>query len=149
MAGVASLEDVGPTLLSLMGLPKLPEATGRDLSNSARTGDPVVGPALLNFQGHVALRAASWKLIANLKTKHIAHYDLELDPGEQRPANDHPKTRERIQRVMHRFRTARDHARSLEWTATGPVELDPGTLERLRSLGYLNGDEPAARSEPE
>jgi arylsulfatase A-like enzyme len=85
-----SLIDVGPTLLSLAGLPPLEGAQGHDLS-------PGIFEGRLDLDRHVFIEAIpprrgyqaavvtrQHKLIEEAKARSFALYDLAADPGETR-----------------------------------------------------------------
>ncbi len=66
------------------------------------------------------------KILVDRETGETRCFDLAVDPGEQRP----------LAGMGDRWDTLRE---SLATRATGsPEELDPETLRRLRSLGYLH-----------
>lgn len=81
---LVGLADLGPTLLSALGLEPLPGATGRSLLE--RTWSP----RALAFETHapqapddqVALRDSSNKLVFRPLSGEWELYDLDLDPGE-------------------------------------------------------------------
>jgi hypothetical protein len=88
---LASLIDVGPTLLDLLGLPDraAPSAAGESRGDGA-TGRSLLEPRprLVRFftdQGltQSALRDGRWKLIAEQPSGRTRLYDLARDPGER------------------------------------------------------------------
>lgn len=134
--GVASLDDVAPTLLGLAGLPPLPEAQGRDLSGLLAEGGAVEGEVLSELHTKSVLRGPGWKVLLDTRTGYAVHYDLEADPGEQDPQPARRVAPEKLARLTGRLREAAQHADALSWSDEDAVQLDEYTLQRLRALGY-------------
>jgi len=139
--GVVALDDVGPTLLGLAGLPGLDEATGADLSGALRAGGEGIGLEKLAAlpDGRVALRGPGWKVVKDRRSGYAVYYDLVADPGEQSPAPARQVAPEAYARLEALFGEAEATADALPREADGDaVELDDRTKERLRALGYLD-----------
>jgi len=138
IAGVVGLEDVAPTLLGLLGLSPLPEATGKDLSTALREGRAVTRPQLLQFGLQRALRGVDWKVAYRGNIADAVYYDLKRDPLEQAPQPAADAAPKRLGRLRNRLSRAHALAESLHWDAAAPVELDDATGDRLRELGYID-----------
>jgi len=137
IGGVASLEDVAPTLLALIGAPPLPEATGRNLATHVRSGRAAKRPVLLNLEKMVALRGPSWKVIAPGEGGPPLYYDLEEDPEERDPRPARRVAPGALRELRRRMATELARARSLHWEGSGPAELEPDLQEKLEELGYI------------
>ena len=148
----ASLVDVAPSVLALLGQGVPEDLDGRDLAPLWR-GTPPADWADRRFfaeadhngalrDGVRAVRAGSWKLVADRSAASARLFDLADDPGERRDVSD-----------AHAARAA-DLARELDAFAAQPPVAEPEALgepsreevERLKALGYLQRQE--ARSEP-
>jgi len=146
---VAHITDIAPTLLSLASLPPMPHARGRDLTPLLRanpapwTETPVLSELLnpLVTGRQMALRTKRWKLARLIDTGHVTMFDLEKDPGEQRPLSepDFLLPPEEVAALL------KSTARKLQEAARllpVPVKRDTPpipemTESHLRSLGYL------------
>jgi tetratricopeptide (TPR) repeat protein len=146
------LMDVAPTILEFAGVPEPPEFQGHSLmeflrSGASKTARDVYSESLyphkrFGCSSLQALRTGRYKYIDAPKPE---LYDLATDPGEtqnlypQRPSLALAE-KEKLASLRARFR--RHH----------PLErmtLDPGTIARLRSLGYVvgsSGDSQSAES---
>ena len=133
---VTGLVDVSPTLLELAGIEPLADASGisrvLELHGGARRHER---PVLLFIEKTQGIRGRTWKLLRRSDGQTF-YYDLERDPGEQAPETAAP-SREKMALLTERLKRERSLARQLQWSDSEPVELDPGTLERLGELGYL------------
>ncbi len=138
----ASLVDVLPTLLGLLGVEPPPGLPGRDLrpalAGRRLAAEPLYSESLF---GRLTCRWSSlrawvsedWKLVQGSE---IELFDLEKDPGELRNlAKQEPQRLERMQGALHA--ALRKMAPSGD-TAKGAT-LSPEQEERLRSLGYAGG----------
>jgi arylsulfatase A-like enzyme len=143
---LASLVDVAPTALHLLGLPPAPEFTGQNLlPGRALPAQPVRQAVFGETGGRIhSVRTREWRLVSNPERFHpdapggvypigeTELYDLRNDPGER-----------------HNLAEARpDLVRALsaqigEWKRLhlrprGPeTKMEPEALEELRALGYL------------
>ena len=80
---VASLIDVAPTLMALLGLPAPASWQGRSLLQPPAAGEPVA--RFLTDHGllQLGLRHGPWKFIDEVETGRGRLFDLRSDPGEQ------------------------------------------------------------------
>jgi arylsulfatase A-like enzyme len=137
IGGVASLEDVAPTLLGLMGAPPLAEAGGRNLSQRVREGRSTEAPVLLNLGEAAALRGSTWKVIA-IPGRPAAYFDLEIDPGERSPQLARRAAPDRILELRQRMGAEAQRGDLLPSSENQPAEIGPELREKLRRLGYLD-----------
>ena len=132
---VASLVDVAPTVLALLGLEGGIEAQGRDLSAGWRDPTPDPGRTIFSEadwmnevpEAYRMARDPRYKLIRETRSGRSWLYDLETDPGERSPIDD-PSIRERLAAELD---ATKDGASP---EAAAPL-ADP-ELERLKALGY-------------
>ncbi len=161
------LIDVTPTILDLVGVPPEGLMQGRSLAALVRgeadsgagsvmaarlperTPPPPGGGIPENRTTTLAWIDASWKLIyrpdgPSVGLKRTELYDRRSDRGEKHDVSTlHPEVVERLVAEVRRWWDGQKEVRGL----LGPSKkttLDPATLERLRSLGYLGGGKPAA-----
>lgn len=146
VGGLATLEDIAPTILELLGLPIPETAQGLSLVPLILRGEAVrqemVSQDKIRRSRH-ALIADGYKLIYDFAGGAVELYDLEGDPGETRNLSaGHPQRTAALQRrllaqvaentrLAERFRAQSDGAL-----------LSEREQESLRALGYL--DEPQA-----
>lgn len=152
-ASVVSLISVAPTLLSIAGVPRDDDGfRGRDLLQLVGNGpvsddaEPVIVAVRINRKKffapwkaergdlNIALREGSFKAIANIDIGTVELYDLDTDPGEQDDiASEHPDDAARLGAFaagwLARFESGGEADAS---------RLDDETLDRLRSLGYVD-----------
>jgi arylsulfatase A-like enzyme len=152
--GTASLLDVLPTALSLLGMGVRPDdLDGLDLSASMTSGErPVEGGREmllhLDFRGghYLALRTDAEKLILGRGPYRKQVFDLRADPGETVNLLDReppPSFRNLAEHVVAEHNRLASRA--------FPVELDQdreGTREALAALGYLGTGQRDAREIP-
>jgi choline-sulfatase len=152
----ARLIDIAPTVLDLLGVPKLPAASGRSLA-PILGGQPLPpAPAYVETQlpwrffgwsPLAAIRFDGWKLVAAPRPE---LFDLADDPGEARNLladGQQAGARERA-------RTLREMLRGME--AQGPLAAsgaaggtdDPEALAKLQALGYLGAGAGTAAPPP-
>jgi len=142
--GDASVIDILTTSLELLGIDD-PEAGARDgidlrrlIAQPDAPGKAAYAESLvpmLNFGwGELrALRGGGWKYIQAPRPE---LYDLANDPGETRNLlADEPQRAETMRAQLERI-TGDDDPSVF---ASGALPVDPATIERLRSLGYLSG----------
>lgn len=154
-----SIIDVMPTVLALAGLPTPPEALGRDLSPLLRgerateaAGSTVFAELTVFGKSYDlklrALRTPQYKAILELPASggtlpRGVVYDLSTDPGEQRPVGaERPDLAQTAAQQLDEMMTwSESYARRLPQRAGGGVPPDLGSIrDRLRALGYLDGD---------
>lgn len=142
----ASLVDVAPTVLGLLGIPSLPQFQGQDLlPRRALPARPVRTTAFSETHGTIyALSTAEWRFIYNPGKLHPAApggpypigevelYRLPDDPREQR--NLAP-SRPDLVRVL----TGEVVAWKTRYAGgqRPQRDVDPQTAEELRALGYV------------
>ena len=132
---LVSNQDITPTLLGLLGIPDEHERQGRDLSAVLTDAEPCAGQSLLATTVSAkyadpppidhALRTHRYKRVVSASGA-VSCFDLESDPGENRPIADCPPEFEDVM------------TRMLDGQA-GPIapRTDDKTMEALRSLGYV------------
>jgi len=137
IGGVASREDLAPTLLGLLGAPPLPEATGRDLSEQVKSGSaPEEVPVLLNLEKTAALRGLDWKVIRWGDGSPPSYYDLSEDPDEQSPMPASEFAPHRLKALKQRMIAELTRAKTMPRKGSKPVELSPEMRRKLTALGY-------------
>ena len=138
--------DLAPTLLELLGLPgSLGE--GRSLLPLLDRGSDSQGskPGLLAYSESLyAELNLGWSSVYGLETEAYRLilgpepelYDMRADPGEERDLADaHPATVKELNRQLDESMPSGDPS-----GASGDrIELDPESMEQLRSLGYMAG----------
>lgn len=142
------LVDVAPTVLQASGLSVPPAMQGESLL-------PTLGAARGDRPAYAEttypLRAFGWSALASWRADRFLYveaprrelYDLASDPGAARNiADQRALVAERIGAELASFR---NRTRAGGDTEDGP-KLDPATLERLASLGYVAGGAPSAPS---
>ena len=143
------LIDVAPTLLEFAGIPVPPEFQGRSLMELLRPGGSKtprdVYSETLYPQKHFgcsalqALRSGRYKYIDAPKPE---LYDLASDPGESRNIySQHASIA-----LAEKEKLASLRARLRRQNPIPQRMLDPGTLARLRSLGYVVGSADNSKS---
>lgn len=168
IAEPASLLDLVPTLLELLGLPIEGVVQGQSLvpllrGQSFRRNGHVAASKLArkNPQGFVpenatdsfALLDGRWKLIYRSQARRAGLSPIELyarpeDPHEKsNVAGRFPQEAARLEAEMRQWIAAQDQVRPLIGRGR-PATLDPKAIERLRSLGYIGGSAPPASSPP-
>jgi len=139
-----SIVDIAPSLLGAAGITPAKPLPGYDLARHWQKGD-VSGslraiyaqsaPAM-NGDWLRAVRRGRYKLIINTKLGTRALYDLRADPAEtQNLAESRPDLTQELAALLDDFeRRHPDPEREPEF------EIDEGTRERLRALGYTEQD---------
>jgi len=140
--------DLAPTLLELLNLPQdlgegrsLVPLIGKDDESSSGKGEP--GPISYSESLYARLNLG-WSPVRGLETE--THrlilgpepelYDLIADPGEKRDlAGAHPDV---VSGLIQRFEQLNLEPDMAEQRTKVP-DVDPETIEQLRSLGYLSG----------
>ncbi len=103
-----------------------------------------------NRTNTIARLDSNWKLIYREQGKpaglnEIELYDRRQDPGDAKNvAGQHPEVVKRLMTDVRQWIDGQKQVREL----LGPNRestLDPATLERLRSLGYIGGSAPPSQ----
>jgi arylsulfatase A-like enzyme len=100
----ASTHDIGPTMLSMVGVEKAPEMNGHDLSplfdgRSIEPRDFYVS----GYTTYVLAGDGRWHLIADNQGGHRKLYDKKTDPRERRNVvSKHPEQAERLWRAVRK-----------------------------------------------
>ena len=153
-----SLVDLVPTILDFVGAEaEGVRLSGRSLMPLVRGEADTPGPQVVGMRNNqrkfyrpykeqrgdvnIAVRDGRWKGILNIEPGTFELYDLEQDPGEQvNVAAEEPELSDRLQRFA-----AEEYAgfvrNSERATAGGLVEGDTATLEALKALGYIGGED--------
>jgi choline-sulfatase len=126
----ASLVDVLPTVLQLLGKPAPASLPGADLLKRDRRGTDLYAeteyPRVAGWSPAYSLVEGRWKLIQSPDNK---LFDLETDPNEQRDvANDHAQM---VTAMAARIEQIKSTA------AEGAAGVPSDVAARLRSLGYV------------
>ena len=93
-------------------------------------------------QGHalLSLRTEGWKVVYNFETKETNLFHLHEDPGEQHPIALDPSHPE-FEKAGEMFRLRESIlalGKALPMEGQGDRrELDPETMQRLKTLGYM------------
>jgi arylsulfatase A-like enzyme len=136
----ASLVDILPTILELLGLPASTDLAGRSLvasmRGSARGRPAVLGEVRLHSPWE-SLETRAWKLLRSPASGTIRLFDLLADPTEQHDvARGHPEVVLELEaRLRDRVRAAETKGRRL--SGARATELSPAELRRLKDLGYV------------
>jgi arylsulfatase A-like enzyme len=144
----ASIMDIAPTLLELVGLAPLPAAVGRSLVPALGPEGQIKSlPTVLELnvpalQTHLfALRTLPWKLIYDLNRRQVQAYDLAADPRERAPLppDKAPVPQAEVGELYQRKAEELDAAarRLPPVTERDTPPIPTMTKEQLRALGYL------------
>jgi len=126
---MASTVDIAPTILSLLGLPPLPEHEGQNLLGGAE-----ISVAMSQYgEDRYGITTSDWKLIET-RPRGSELYDLNGDPGETiNVAESHPDVVRRLRAILRSW-LAED--RPTHETSEGEA-LSKEDADRLKALGYL------------
>jgi arylsulfatase A-like enzyme len=129
------LMDLYPTLLELIGAPVPAAVAGTPFVDVLR-GRGGSGPAFSELPNSAyALRSDGWKYI-QFADGHMELYNLIADPQErQNVAKSEPSRSMKMARLLDRHLA--DAIKRGETIQQRTVPIDNGTLEQLRSLGYI------------
>lgn len=137
---LASLVDVTPTVLSLLGIQTTVEFDGIDLSPTWREGAPALpARSILAEADHnddvydtkSAVRRGRYKLLHDQQTQATQLYDIQTDPGEKNDiSSNHPQVVKSMLSWLEEFR-------DIETERTVGPPLSPKDVEKLEALGYL------------
>jgi len=149
-----SVVDVLPTLLGLLEAPRLAtlleQATGRDVLAKDLESRPAFsqdsGRLAESGEYHFALTTDRWKYVVARNGGEITAerlYDLASDPHELVDVSGrHPQVLDEL-RVEMRASVERQHLHAAELgPAPAPRPADPGILEQLEALGYVEPSDP-------
>lgn len=100
----ASTHDIGPTLLSMVGVEKAPEMNGHDLSVIFDGKQPEPRNFYVSgYTNYVLAGDGRWHLIADNQGGHRSLYDKKTDPRERRNVvNQHPEQADRLWRAVRK-----------------------------------------------
>ena len=142
-----SLIDLAPTILDLLSIPRSEQFQGRSFARLL-VGEGQPRPILIDFRGRQALIEGDHKLITH-KGRHEL-YDLIEDPGEhanllsgilqtfwQRLVGNEREDYRHLRAALLGAQAANVAKREALDVRIEAAELDEKSLERLRSLGYL------------
>ncbi len=138
-----SLADLAPTVLDyagiaipsrMEGISLRPALTGGRLPRRALYFESLSGSLIYGWSPLEGVRLGKWKLIRGAKPE---LYALDTDPGEQ--ANVYPSEADIGRDLEERLGEILASAKEAPSSEAAPVPLDPETLERLASLGYVGG----------
>lgn len=134
----ASLVDLAPTLLDLLGLP-IDEMEGTSLAPRLRHGDGADAPrpvyAETNLRGEKARSVVygGRQLVVDLKTKRTEIFDLARDPAQEHPLGPEADgARAELSALMDA------HFGSASMAPVPTVAVSKERLEQLRALGYVD-----------
>ncbi len=144
---VVSLVDVFPTLFDFAGISNLPAVQGHNLRPALQGGTwDRPDQVLIESNDQDAIRSKDWKLIHAYSndTQKIGTepffelYDLRKDPEEKNNlASKGMAEEERLKTILFsKFPGMAFKAKGRQ-NASRP-DVDPATLEQLKSLGYIN-----------
>jgi len=135
---IASIVDIVPTILDIVGLPALPVSQGKSLVPMFAEDLPISDEVYI-WQ---ALRTERWKYV---KTRGEL-FDLQDDPGERlNQASAHPDLvkafDEKLQALETKAVADRADLKALSMAGEGSTGLSEEEIDQLKSLGYLDGDQ--------
>ena len=134
------LIDLMPTLLSLAGARRLPNAQGRSLAPLLLGGELPPEPALLELlvdrRQMRALRDDHWKYLDPGDPRLQGGYHLTVDPNEQRLEQAPPNVREGIVRLRDELKRAFEFRIKKVGKGTREIELSEDMRKALEGLGY-------------
>ncbi len=132
--------DLFATLVEQAGIPRPPQLKRPSLLTVPATPQPVMLELNRDTLDHAAVRAGRYKLYRRFAPRQtIELFDIEADPREQRNlAASDPATRARLGDLWTQWTEAWPRFTAAQ-KVTDPQ--DPELIERLRSLGYVDGGE--------
>lgn len=146
LAGPLSIIDVAPTVLQILGLTgKVPagEIQGKG-AYTAMLGKPSTSQVTPYAEVFLPFYHFDWSPLVSIRRKQHKFidaprpelYDTEADPGETR--NLYAEQKALASQLKDLLRQATAQYSPRRGAAAGsPKEVDPATIERLQSLGYL------------
>jgi arylsulfatase A-like enzyme len=152
VASPASIVDVLPTVLELLGLPELPDAVGLSLKGSWRGEPPPQRPRFAFADRHSAIGAAGRsvyehpleislqidrvKAVYDFGLERPRFFDLAADPRESHPLESSPTDLE-----PPIYRRLASWYRNLPKYEGRSGELSAEDVEQLRALGYIEDED--------
>jgi arylsulfatase A-like enzyme len=146
VGGQVRTVDIYPTVLEMTGVGTVHGLQGLSLrplmDDEPETADfpPAVSELSLGWVEMTSVRRNEHKTIQDRKAETITHFDLEKDPGEQRPigAGEDPRIPSWIQELRDTSEDLERVKAAIQWVSEdNTFEPDPELLETLRSLGYV------------
>jgi len=136
------LMDVAPTILEFAGIPAPPEFQGRSLMELLRPDGSKIPRDIYSetLYAHMHFGCSALQALRSGRYKYIDApkpelYDLTADPGETRNIY----SQRTAVALAQKEKLASLRARLRRQNPLPQRVLDPGTLARLRSLGYVAG----------
>jgi arylsulfatase A-like enzyme len=144
--------DIMPTILDFCDLEAPSDVNGQSLRPFIEKGSAPRWPSCLETSGCwkgagsefqlVAIRRDGHKLIGDPLRDHWELYDLSEDPGEEHDLLDGPTDQAIKKRAadlrQELFSTLKVESMDQLRLSLGEMQLDRGTRQRLRALGYIN-----------
>jgi arylsulfatase A-like enzyme len=148
VSGLASLIDVMPTLLDLLGVEGPEGMVGRSLVPAMERGRteglPVLSERVMFADAYMAsLRTPASTTVFLARESALEHYDLRRDPGEtQDLAGAAPFAAEAEQALYGQLAAVFSLRTALDAEEEGGlITLDEETRQQLLELNYVGGDE--------
>jgi arylsulfatase A-like enzyme len=129
--------DIYPTVLDVLNLeaPTTHELDGVSLRERL-PGRAVFFGTNMGRRNKEGVARDQWKLIVNLKTRMVALFDLDADPGERDDLSaDRPRIRNELEALRKHFKSRGKSERPPKVEI--PVQT-PSEIQRLRALGYVD-----------
>ncbi|MBN2383372.1 sulfatase [bacterium] len=141
---------IAPTILDLLGISQPREFMGQSLRACFWDGSQAPPYALCELDDiFKVVRTNSWKIFYNTHTSRIDVFNLNQDPSERYASqNIDEETRNEAQhRLMEHLITIENmkHILPQPEKQVAP-DLDPRTIEHLRSLGYIESEGESEKS---
>lgn len=150
---VASLIDVGPTLLEMSHCPSLPDVTGRSFAGMLESGKAMADRSARDWPDQIfceyggahgdlpscMVRRGRWKLAYYCEFDSCLLHDLESDPGETRNRADDPECAATVEELLGAIRARWSAARARERLAS---------QHRARALIAASGHPPLPHDAP-
>jgi len=132
----ATILDIAPTVLGMMGWPKLSFHQGTDLLGKKKRKSHII---LLetyrpeSTKDRFSALSYPWHLLFSPQEKRFELYNLSSDPGEKNDVYERDKLSSPIVDLQNTLKSL--VAKIL--LEKKDIQLDPESLEMLRSLGYI------------
>lgn len=133
---MVSCVDIMPTILAFAGIETNIPMEGKNLfSRNYRPKNQEVMIFAQRGISRYAARTHEWKYIEYHQPDKIELFKLTSDPQEQKNvSNNYPKIRDKFMRLLSEWRDSR---LKLDELRTHKIKYTEETLDKLRSLGYL------------